>query len=74
MNIVFWFLVILALFLIWWGARGLFDKIGRKAYDMHDELADVVTEEDVLPEYEEYDAEYAKEEFTKYMNEGGLKE
>ena len=66
MNIVFWFLVILALSLIWWGARGLFDKIGHKAYEAQDEISDIVTKEDELPEYEEYDAEYAKEEFQKY--------
>lgn len=78
MNVVFWFLVLLALALVWFCASKLFEGIGRTVYKKHDDLMDVMTKEE--EPYEEYDSEefeqhiaYSKEEFEKYYKNGGTK-
>ena len=71
MNIVFWFLVVLALVLVWFCASKLFEGIGKTIYKKHDDIVDVMTKEE--EPYEEYDSEYAKTEFEKYMKDGGAK-
>lgn len=46
MNWVFWFLVVVALVLVWYGLRGLFYSVGRSAYNGYDDVMNIVTEED----------------------------
>ena len=46
MNWVFWFLIIVALVLVWYGLRGLFYSVGRSAYNGYDDVKNIVTEED----------------------------
>lgn len=55
MNWVFWFLVVVALVLVWYGLRGLFRSVGRSAYDGYDDVMNIVTEED-NDDYYYYDA------------------
>ena len=43
MNFVFWFLIIIALFFIWFGARKLFVKIGKSASSKYEEVSDIVS-------------------------------
>ena len=46
MNWVFWFLIVVALVLVWYGLRGLFRFIGKSAYNGYDDVMNIVTEED----------------------------
>lgn len=55
MNWVFWFLVVVALVLVWYGLRGLFHSVGRSAYNGYDDVMNIVTEED-SDDYYYYDA------------------
>lgn len=55
MNWVFWFLVVVALILVWYGLRGLFRFIGKSAYNGYDDVMNIVTEED-MDDYYYYDA------------------
>lgn len=55
MNWVFWFLVVVALVLVWYGLRGLFRFIGKSAYNGYDDVMNIVTEEDT-DDYYYYDA------------------
>lgn len=72
MNPVFWLLVIIAACLIWWGARGLFDNIGNFFLRKHDEMQDILNqEEESQTEDDSFDVEYSLNEFKKYIDERG---
>lgn len=71
MNIVFWFLVVLLLFLVWFVLRHLFVGVGKFMYGRYDDLADIISgnadEEQILEDDEI--SEENKEEFKKYYEE-----
>lgn len=71
MNIVFWIIVLAIVVVIWFMLRDSFESIGKKFYRNYDDVADIVEKEE--EPYEEYDSEYAKEEFIKYMEKGEMK-
>lgn len=71
MNIVFWIIVFAIVVVIWFALRDSFEGIGKKFYRNYDDVADIVEKEE--EPYEEYDSEYAKEEFIKYMEKGEMK-
>lgn len=52
MNMVFWMFVILALIILWFALRGLFDCIGRYINNVLNDTKEILESEDIEKESE----------------------
>lgn len=46
MNIMFWLLILMGLFVIWFGLSGLFKPIGHKVYKVVDNTKNIIEEKE----------------------------
>ena len=44
MNPFFWLIILMGLFVIWFGLRDLFEPIGKKVYKVADETKNIIEE------------------------------
>ena len=52
MNIMFWLVILMGLFVIWFGLSDLFKPIGHKVYKVVDETKNIIEEKDEKEEKE----------------------